>query len=82
MSIEAPEKNPSGWPLWKISAVLYPFAAAAAAVNIFFLGLIFHAIGTPVLSPVQSVAIGLILGLPLAWIAGKWVQRLIREADG
>ena len=81
MSNTRPEKQAPGWPLWKISAVLYPFAAGAAAVNIFFLGLILHATGLPALSPVLSVGLGLILGFPLAWIAGKWVQRLIREAE-
>ncbi len=70
------------WPLWKIALVLYPFAAGAAAVNIFFLGLIGQALSLSALSPVASLGIGLVLGLPLAWIAALWVQRLIARAEG
>lgn len=75
-------QKPRPWPLWKISLVLYPFAAGAAAVNIFFLGLIGQAVSLTALSPLVSVVIGLVLGLPLAWIAALWVQRLIARAEG
>ena len=71
----------SGWPFWKIAVVLYPFTAGAAAVNVFFLGLIGQAISLPALSPGTSVLIGLALGLPLAWVATRWVERLIERAE-
>ncbi len=75
----APQR--SGWPSWKIAAVLYPFAAGAAAVNVFFIGLIGQAISLPALSPGTSVLIGLALGLPLAWAATRWVEHLIERAE-
>ena len=80
--MSGPEQAPPGWPLWKIAAVLYPFVAGASAVNVFFLGLIGQAISLPALSPGTSVLIGLVLGLPLAWIAARWVKRLIARAEG
>ncbi len=77
-----PTPEPPSWPLWKIAAVLYPFAAGAAAVNVFFLGLIAQAISLPALSPCRSIPTGLVLGLPLAWLAARWVARLIARAEG
>ena len=35
------------WPIWKLSLLLYPFAAGAVAINLFLLSLIGHAIGLP-----------------------------------
>jgi len=74
--------NPRPWPLWKISLVLYPFAGGAGAINVFFLGLLGQSVSLVALGPTTSVLIGLILGVPLAWIAGLWVQRLIARAEG
>lgn len=73
---------PGPWPIWKIAVILYPFAAGAAAVNVFFLGLLGQAVSLTALSPVLSVLIGLVLGLPLAWVAAQWVRRLIARAEG
>lgn len=77
-----PTPEPSTWPLWKIAAVLYPFVAGAAAVNVFFLGLIGQAIDLPALSPGGAIPIGLVLGLPLTWLAARWAARLIARAEG
>lgn len=79
MNRRAPTR--SGWPFWKIAVVLYPFAAGAAAINVFFLGLVGQAMSLPALSPSTSVLIGVVLGLPLAWIAARWVERLIERAE-
>jgi membrane protein implicated in regulation of membrane protease activity len=73
--------QPGRWPAGKIALVLYPLAAGAAAVNVFFLGLIVHAIGVPNFSPWISVVAGLILGVPFAWVAGRYFRRLIDEAE-
>ncbi|NNE80569.1 MAG: hypothetical protein HKN18_09880 [Silicimonas sp.] len=69
------------WPVWKLSVLLYPFAAAAVAINLFMLALMAQAIGLPALSPVASIIGGIILGVPAAWASGRWVRRLIDEAD-
>ncbi len=74
--------TPPPWPLWKIALVLYPFAAGAGAINVFFLGLLGQAISLTALPPLGAVLIGLLLGLPLTWIAALWVQRLIAQAEG
>ncbi|MCW2307724.1 hypothetical protein [Rhodobium gokarnense] len=70
-----------GRPLWRLGLLLYPFAAAAVAINLFMLSLMGQAIGLPVLSPAVSVAWSIALGVPAAWLAARWVRRLIAEAE-
>lgn len=70
------------WPVWKLSALLYPLAAGAVAINLFMLALMGRALGLPELSPVTSVIAGLALGIPAAWATGRWVRRLMDVADG
>ena len=71
------------WPVWKLALLLYPFAAAAVAFNLFLLGLIARFAGWPQwqLSPVAALLWGLPLGVPAGWAAGRWVRRLMDEAD-
>ncbi len=68
-------------PGWRLSAAIYPFAAGAAAVNLFFLSLITSWIGWPVLTPVQSVLGGLVLGVPATWAFARHIARLMEKAD-
>lgn len=75
------DPNNERWPVWKLALVMYPFAAGAAAVNLFFLFLIFQALGFGALTPVQSICGGLILGVPFTWVAGKWIRGLIDQAE-
>ena len=72
------------WPVWKLAALLYPFAAPAVAINLFLLGLIAASAGWPglVLTPVQALVVSLPLGLPAAWAAGRWLRHLLDEAAG
>lgn len=70
------------WPLWKLGALLYPFVAAAVAINLFMLGLMGQAVGLPALSPVLTLALSAPLGLPASWLAARWVRHLIDEAGG
>jgi hypothetical protein len=65
-----------------LQALLWPFATAAMAINVFLLGLIGIAVGLPALSPVTAVWLSLPLGLPATWASARWVARLIAEADG
>lgn len=74
--------EPPPWPVWKLAVLLYPLAAGAVAVNLFMLALMGRAIGLAELSPVTSVILGLVLGIPAAWATGRWVRRLMDEADG
>jgi hypothetical protein len=69
------------WPVWLLAVVLYPLAAGAAAVNLFFFTLMTQAIGLSVLTPVQSIFGGVVLGVPFAWVAGKWMRGLIDKAE-
>lgn len=69
------------WPVWLLAVVLYPLAAGAAYVNLFFLFLMAQAIGFSVISTLESILGGLVLGLPLAWIAARWFRRMIDEAE-
>lgn len=68
-------------PGWKLLAGLYPFAAGAVAVNLFFASLIASWVGLPVISPAWSAALGLVLGLPAAWPFAVHFERLMREAE-
>ncbi|WP_413874899.1 hypothetical protein [Albidovulum sp.] len=62
--------------------MLYPFAAAAVAINLFMLGLIGPAVGQPALSPVVSLVLSVPLGVPASWLAARWVRHLLDEAEG
>ncbi len=69
------------WPLWAVSLVMYPFAAGAAYVNLFFLFLMLQAIGVEAISSVQALYGGVVLGVPFAWISGRWIRGMIDEAE-
>jgi len=74
---EGQPENTDAWSKRKLTLVLYPFGAGAAAVNVFFASLITSWIGWPVLSPTTSIAIGMIIGAPLTyWFAGH-IQKLM-----
>ncbi len=70
-----------GWPIWKLALVFYPFAAAAVAINLFMLGLIFDMLGYGSLSPMAALAWSIPLGVPATWAAGRWVRGLMDEAQ-
>ncbi|NJM81276.1 MAG: hypothetical protein HC844_01235 [Tabrizicola sp.] len=73
---------PATRPSRRLMALLWPFATAAVAINLFLLGLIGISLGLPALSPVTALWLSLPLGLPATWAAARWVSRLIAEADG
>jgi len=60
---------------------MYPFAAGAAYVNLFFLFLLLQEIGFEVISTKQAIFGGTVLGIPCAWISGRWIRGLIDEAE-
>lgn len=68
-----------GWSKAKLTLVLYPFGAGAAAVNVFFASLITSWIGWPVLSPVLSIAIGMVLGVPLTYAFACHIHKLMQQ---
>lgn len=68
------------WPVWKLAVLLYVFAATAVAINLFMLGLMGRAIGLEALSPVTTLMLSVPLGIPAAWLAGRWVRHLLDEA--
>ena len=73
--------QPTVTPGWRLIAAVYPFAAGALAVNLFFVSLVLSWIGAPVLSPGLSLVGGLVLGLPGAWAFARHLRRLIAKAD-
>ena len=73
------QANSHAWSKTKLTLVLYPFGAGAAAVNIFFTSLITSWIGWPVLSPVNSIYVGLVLGAPLTYWFACHIQRLMMK---
>ena len=71
---------PTRWPVWKLAILLYVFAAGAVAINLFMLGLLSQAFGLTALSPRAALAWSVPLGVPAAWLAGRWFSRLLDEA--
>ena len=69
------------WSILRISVWLYPFGAGAMAINLFFLSLILSWVGCSVLTPVQSVIGGAILGVPATWVFAAHIRRLMDKAD-
>lgn len=65
----------------RLAALLYPFVAGAAAINLFMLGLMGRAVGLGTLDPLPSLIGGALLGLPLTLLAGRWVRGLMDAAD-
>ena len=51
------------------------------AANLFFAALIGSWIGGPVLTPVQSVIGGAVLGIPIIWFFAGHIKRLMAKAD-
>lgn len=81
MQDETLHRSAPGWSVWQLAALLYIFAAAAVAINLFMLGLLLQAVGVTALSPVAALMAAGPLGIPAAWAAGKWVRHLLDEAD-
>ena len=77
MNNESPQQ-PS---LMKLGLYLYVFVMAAVAVNLFMLSLAWQRIGLPALSPAMAVMASLPISIPVTWLAARWVQRLMNEAD-
>ncbi len=67
--------------LWRLSLILYPFGAGAMAVNLFFASLIWSWVGWPVLTPLQSLAGGLVLGVPATVAFARHIRALMVKAD-
>ncbi|NDR58141.1 hypothetical protein FPS10_17190 [Pseudoruegeria sp. M32A2M] len=65
----------------KLAVLLYPFAAAAVAINLFMLGLMGQTIGLPAISPALAIWVSLPLGIPAGWMAARWVRGLMDEAE-
>lgn len=79
---KAPATEGAPWPVWKLAVLLYPFAAAAVAINLFLLSLMWQRLGWPVIAPVQAAVLAVGLGVPAAWASGRWVRHLIDIAEG
>lgn len=65
----------------RLTLLLYLFGAWAMAANLFFAALIGSWIGGPVLTPVQSVIGGAVLGIPVIWFFAGHIKRLMAKAD-
>lgn len=70
------------WPVWKLGVLLYPFSAAAVAINLFMLSLMWQAIGWSAIAPMTAIWISVGLGVPATWAAARWTRHLIDEAEG
>ncbi len=66
----------------KLKLILYPFVAAAVAINLFMLFLLGQAVGLPVMSSLTALLISIPLGIPATYLTAHWVQGLIDEGEG
>jgi hypothetical protein len=66
----------------KLQLLLYPFSAGAVAINLFLLFLMLQAVGVPAMPPHIALLLAIPLGVPANWLATRWVQGLIDEAEG
>lgn len=80
MDYDISDRPAPWWSVWRLSVLLYVFAAAAVAINLFMLGLLLQAFGFTALPPVAALIAAGPLGVPAAWAAGKWVRHLLDEA--
>jgi len=69
------------WSAPTIAIVLYPFAAGAMAVNVFFASLIGSWIGLPILSTWWSALIGAMIGAPASYAFALHIRSLMDKAD-
>lgn len=70
-----------GWSLRKISVAIYPFMAAAMAINLFMLSLIWGCFGIPALTPYQALTGGALLGVPVSYAFARQIRKLIDQSD-
>jgi len=70
-----------GWSAGRIALVLFPFAAGAAGVNVFFASLIGSWLGGSVLSLIWSMTIGCVIGVPATLAFARHIRRLMDKAD-
>ncbi len=70
------------WSIRKLAILFYPFSAAAVAINLFLLGLLWQSIGWPAVPPVNAIIWSIPLGIPATWLVAKWIRGLMDEADG
>lgn len=78
----SPSKTvPATESLWRLGLILWPFATAAVAVNLFLVGLLGLAVGLAAIPPRIALVASLPLGVPAAWVAARWVRGLIRRAE-
>ncbi|WP_299560383.1 NnrT protein [uncultured Sulfitobacter sp.] len=70
-----------GWPTRWIALVLYPLAAGAAGVNVFFAALIGSWVGGPILSTGWSFALGCVIGVPATLVFARHIRQLMDRAE-
>ena len=68
------------WPVWRLALLLYPFAAAAVAVNLFMVMLMAPVVGMSSLSPVAAIGASVPLGVPAAIWAARRLRALMDSA--
>ena len=69
------------WPVWKLAILLYPATMLTVAINLFLAGLILHSAGFGAIGTVPAIVWSIPLGIPAAWLAGRWVRGLMDEAE-
>lgn len=75
------DRTPRLWPVWKLGLLLYPFATAAVAINLFMLALIGSWVELGTLTPMSAVWLSLPLGIPVTWASALWVRHLLVQAS-
>lgn len=69
------------WSRRKLAVALFPFVAAAVAVNLFLASLFGASFGVPVLPPLLALLFSFPLGVPATWAVACWVDGLLDRAE-
>ncbi len=86
-SLKAPATNmdavtqPPYWSLRRLSAWFFIFVWGAVAINLYFLGLMWQALGWAHIAPVPSILIAFPLAFPATWASARWIRGLMDEAE-
>ena len=78
---DADTAEPVYWTVRRLSLWFFVFAWGAVAINVYFVSLMWQAIGWPAIDPVTTIIVSFPLAFPATWLCAKWIRGLMDEAE-
>ena len=72
---------PVYWTIWRLSAWFFVFVWGAVAIILYFVGLMWQAIGWTAIDPVTTILVSFPLAFPATWATARWIRGLMDEAE-